>query len=556
MEKHWFVQDRTEDDLLTQLLVNRGVIDRAAFLSPDYQQLHRPDLLKNLDQAIDRIEQAIAKNELIGIFGDYDHDGTPAAALLAEGITRCGGTIGLVYIPSRDEGYGLSDSAVDVMAKANIKLLITVDCGITNKPEIDREARLGLATIVIDHHHVQVDKFPDSATVINPKQAGDHYPFKELCACGLAFKVVQALGQATAKIDPGELKWFLDLVAIATVCDMVPLVDENRLLVHFGLLVLAKTKRIGLQELYRVAEIDPKTITPYTVGFGIGPRLNAPGRMAQASLAADLLMATDRQSAHQLAQQLNQYNHQRQAELAKTLAEAEERIVAEGLANKKIILVTGDDWPDGVVGLVAGRLMEKYHRPTFVLSNRTDGLAKGSARSIDGFHLVEALNLAEAYLVKYGGHAKAAGLTLEQGQLTSLYDKLIETADRLLTADHLAPRIMIDAKLRPAEASLKTVEKLTQLEPYGLGNPRPVFLLEQAKLDQVRLIGSGKHLKLSFILADQKSLDAVGFSLASRQAELQRGAEYDLVGGLEKNEWQGRLSLQFKLTDWRSAAKP
>ncbi len=556
--KRWIETPRTNENLLTQLLANRGITesaDRDIFLAPDFSQLYDPLRLLQMDKLVSRLQEAIEKQEPIAIFGDYDHDGTPAAALLSEGITRCGGLVQTVYIPSREEGYSISKTIVDLLADQKNKLLILVDCGITNKPELDYAKEKGIDSIVIDHHVVQDDKFPNNSIVVNPKQNGDTYPFKELCGCGLAFKVITALAQATKKISADQLKWFLDLVAISTVCDMVPLIDENRILVHYGMIVLSKTKRLGLQKLYAAAAIDSTTISTYTIGFGIGPRLNAPGRMERASIAYQLLVTEDQTEAEQLAQRLEALNRQRQEELDRVMKAADASVVDNKLNDKKVILVSGDGWSDGVVGLVAGRITEKYSRPSLVLSRREDGLAKGSARSIDGFHLVDALHEASQYLVKYGGHAKAAGLTLAQDQLETLYDKLIEIAEEKLQEDDLKPKLVIDAQLTDSEVSLETVGQLAKLEPHGLGNPRPLFRINNCRIVRNRTMGhDGKHLKLSLELANGQSFDGVGFSLGSRREEATEGEQIDIVGMLDRNEWQGRVSLQFKLLDWRPSA--
>ncbi len=551
MAKIWQIKPRTESDLITELLKQRGVIDQPAFLRPDYRTLHDPWQMKMMKPAIQRLVKAIAEQEPIGIFGDYDHDGTPGAALLSDGISRCGGQIKAVYIPTREEGYSISQTTVDHLHQQGVSLLVMVDCGITNKPEVDYAKSLGIDCLVIDHHIVQEDKYPDQAIVINPKQKGDKYPFKELCGCGLAFKVIQALGQETGKIGPGQLKWYLDLVAISTLCDMVPLVDENRILVYYGLVVLRQTRRLGLQKLLEVAAIDKEAVSTYTVGFGIGPRLNAPGRMEKASIAYDLLLADDPEQATTLAQKLNRLNQQRQAELDRVLKEAEAAVIQSKLNDNKVILVAGDGWADGVVGLVAGRLTEKYGRPTLVLSKREDGLAKGSARSIEGFHLVKVLQECGKRLVKYGGHARAAGLTLEQAELENFYDQLTEIADRQLTEDTLRPTVRVDAIIQEKELTLKTVASLHQLEPHGFGNPRPILMIERAEVVGQRLLGAEKrHVKWN-LQAGAKAVEAIGFNLAATLEGSLIGQKIDLVGSLEINEWQGRRNLQFKCLDWR-----
>ena len=556
MTKRWIITPRTHDDLIDQVIANRGVADRESFLRPDYQSLHDPSGLKNMSSAVDRLVKAIDSHEQIAVFGDYDHDGTPAAALLSEGIERCGGTVATVYIPTREEGYSISLAVVDQFAKTGISLMLLVDCGITNKPEVDYAKTKGIETIVIDHHVVQADKFPSAAIVVNPKQAGDTYPFKELCGCGLAFKVIQMLGRKTKKLSDDDMKWFLDLVAISTICDMVPLVDENRILVHYGLIVLQKTKRLGLRKLYEAASIDPATISTYTAGFLIGPRLNAPGRMERASIAYDLLVAKTDEEAAELALRLNELNIRRQDELATVLKDAESRVKAAKLHEKKVILVSGDGWPDGVVGLVAGRLTEKYGRPAIVLVGREDGLAKGSARSIDGFHLVESLKACEEYLVKYGGHAKAAGLTLAKEHLELLYDKLIEVADAHLSEEHLKPKITIDSQLRHEEVTLELARSLLLLEPHGLGNAKPIFLVDDLEVVEARAIGQQKnHLKLQFKLSNGVYIDGIAFNMASRIAECPAGTRLDVAGFLDINSWQNRDSVQLKLLDWRFPEK-
>lgn len=548
----WQIAPTLESDLLLQLLLQRGIDNPDEFLNPNYSQLHAPAGLLHIGEMVDRLVKAIESQEPIGIFGDYDHDGTPAAALLTEGIRACGGQVAKTYIPTRDEGYSISKTTVDLFAKEKISLIILVDCGITNKPELDYAAELGIDSLVIDHHVVQADKYPDKSIVVNPKQAGDQYPFKELCACGLAFKVIQALGKKTGKISADQMKWYLDLVVISTICDMVPMIGENRVLAHFGLIVLQKTRRLGLQKLFEAAAIDLSAITAYTVGFGIGPRLNAAGRMEKASIAYDLLTCHDPVEATRLAGHLNQLNMDRQQELTRVFEAADAQIEAKQLHKNKVIVVADDDWSDGVVGLVAGRLMDKYNRPTIVLAGHKAGFWKGSARSIGEFHLVDALQICEPYLVKYGGHAKAAGLTLAKEHLEQLYDKLMDTAQELLTDEDLEPKLRIDATLAAADLTLQTVKRLAKLEPHGLSNPRPTFLLPKVEIVEARPIGAtGKHLKLKLLIEGKLVLEAVAFSLAERAAEVEPGTVVDLAGSLDENEWQGHSILQFKVVDWR-----
>lgn len=557
LNRRWILPNILNLGLIDQLLQSRGIVDQSNFLNPEYSQLHPPTKLKNIQVAIDRIKLAIQNQEAIGIFGDYDHDGTPAAALLTEGIVECGGKIAETYIPSRAEGYSITEKVIDFLANRKISLLILVDCGVTNKTELDYALSLGIDSIVIDHHVVQIEKFPNQSIVVNPKQADDEYPFKELCACALAFKVIQLLGEQTGKISTNQLKWYLDLVAISTICDMVPLIDENRILVHFGLKVLQKTRRLGLKELFKVAAIDPLTISTYTVGFGIGPRLNAAGRMAKASLAYDLLVSKDEVKAINLAAELNRLNTDRQAELINVTDQAIAQIEANNLAENKIIIVADQDWSDGIVGLVAGRLMEKFHRPTIVLGGLGSDQWKGSARSFGGFHLVEALKKCEKLLIKYGGHAKAAGLTLKKENLSLLFDQLSTQADQLLTAEDLELTLKIEAIIGVDDLNLAIISQFEQFEPFGLGNPRPILMLPSVTVLEMRTIGSLKnHLKFTVLVTDKLKLEAIAFNQANHAGEIVIGQKIDLAGMIDRHTWQGSESVQFKIIAWRDTPFP
>lgn len=564
MNKRWLFASQKSNDLIEQVLTNRGIQkeDRDMFLSPNYDRDRAdPMLFKGMKTAAFKILKAVDQHQTIGIFADYDADGIPAAAIVYQTIRflsqhRTGQLVSpLVYIPSREEGYGLNKKGIDRLKHQGASMLITLDLGVKSKQEIDYARGQGLDCIVVDHHLIGND-WPKNAVIINPKQPGDRYPFKDFSAGGLAWKLAEALLQNIDHREKsqsgGFLKWLLDLAAISTICDMVPLVGENRLIASYGILVLRKSRRVGLQSMYETARIKPETIDPYHVGFLIGPRINAPGRMDHASPAFYCLVSDDQAEAQKLARDLNEINHERQMELQRVLAEAKEQVIKDKLHEKKVILVVGENWPSGIVGLVAGHLMEEFARPTIVLS-KEEKYARGSARSIEAFHIVEAFDHASRLLTKYGGHAKAAGLTVENEHLSDLYDSLLEYAEQKLGDEDLVPTITIDAKVEPNEVSLTLLEQLIQLEPHGIGNPRPVFLIEKLQVDQVRQVGKeGSHVKLSLSqLGSSIILPAVYFNGSHRLNELKIGQTIDCVVTLHENHWNGQRRVDCHIVDFK-----
>lgn len=583
----WVVKEKKSDDLAEQLLANRGIENRESFLNPDFQRdLLNPFLLSDMEKAVIRLIQAIEREETVGIFADYDHDGTPGAAILYLFLKKIGHKKIAVYIPSREEGYGLNEKGIDYFKNNGVSLMITVDLGIAGKEGVEYAKGLGIETIITDHHEIQKDLFPSSAlAVINPKYEQENfapYLFKGLCGAAIAWKLAWATAeklekekdyQAKIRLELSAqipnlkifLKWQLDLVAIATVCDMVPLVGENRIFAKFGLMVLQKEKNLGLKKLYEVAAINLKKIDAYTLGFQIGPRLNAPGRLAhnlgknhgqsEANLAFNLLVTEDENEVLDLAVKLNRYNYERQQELEKILNEAIGKVRDKKLDKKKIIVVSGDGWPVGIVGLVAGKLKEIYSRPVIALGSHGE-IAQGSGRSIDSFHLVEAFEHCQEYLTKYGGHAKAAGLTLELKHLEDLYDRLSQLAETQIKDEDLEPKIEIDAEITPDKISWDLVALLEKFEPFGIGNPRPIFLLSNMEIRNTRMLGAdGKHLKLE-IGSGNKIFDAIGFDKAADFSDLKIGQKIDLACNIERNVFNGNHSIQLKILDLKISPNP
>jgi single-stranded-DNA-specific exonuclease len=557
LAKRWVVLPKKSDDLVTQLLINRGIDpkDKEKFLNPDYSRdLFDPYRLPDMEKAVKRFVAAIKNKETIGIYGDYDHDGTPAAALLFDLVSFFEGCA-KVFIPSREEGYGLHTEAIKDLAKNKVSLLITVDCGIRNAEEVKLANDLGMDVLILDHHETP-KKMPPALAVVDPKRPDSKYPVSDLSACGLAWKFAQALtarlSEISKKVSKEEyekfLKWELDLVAIATVADVIPLTSENRVMVKFGMITLAKTRRPGLRALYEVAALPLERMGTYAINFIIAPRINAPGRMDHANQSFYLLTTQDSEEARKLAAALDRINKERQRLLDRVMREARAAVSKGKLHEKKVILIAGERWPHGVVGLVAGKLAEEFARPVIVFE-KGKIRSRGSARSIDSFHIVEALDHVSDVLLKHGGHAKAAGLTLETKHLETLYDRLLELAETKISDSDLQPTLSIDAELSPSEVTDSLYETLQKFEPHGFGNSRPHFLGKEVQVQDMRNVGvNGRHLKLK---VDGKG--AIAFDLAERAAGIVPGDLIDVVYSIDRDEWNGRSRLQLKVLDLKKS---
>lgn len=550
--KRWVIGERDREDILEQILINRKIDaeEREVFLNPDYKKgLHDPFLMKGVKEAVERLVEAINNKEKIGVFGDYDADGIPATALVSEILEKHGLEV-LTFIPKRSEGYGLNHRGIDWFAENNVKILVTVDLGITAKEEVKYAKEKGLEVIVTDHHEPIKELLPEVLALIDPKQKDCSYPFKELSGTAVAFKLMMALCCKTKRLNDNDLKWYLDLVGISTFCDVVPLVDENRVLAKYGLIVLQKTRRVGLTAMYKAAKIDPKTINPYTVGFVIGPRLNAPGRMGDCSDSLKLLMTKDMVLAEEVAGKLEKANVTRQNMLKRAMAEADDMVEEKGLYKNKIILVSGNDWSEGIVGLVAGRLTEKYARPTLVIGWQ-EGVGIGSARSIDNLSMVETLNKCKKYLVKHGGHAKAAGLTIKKEDLEKFYEQLLIIGNEELKEEDLVGKISCEMEIGFSEIDWELVEKLDKMEPYGLGNPKPVFYTKNVQCVEKKKLGkNGEHLRMT--LSDgENTWPAIAFGLGEREDFSMADNVIEMVYTMEKDTFRGGKNLQLKVVDFR-----
>ncbi|MBI4237658.1 MAG: single-stranded-DNA-specific exonuclease RecJ [Deltaproteobacteria bacterium] len=544
--------------ITAQVLIHRGIADPATaerFLHPRLSDLHDPFLLPDMERATDRIIRALATNERITVFGDYDVDGTAATALLLRFFRAIGHDIEF-YIPDRNtEGYGLSVTAVNQLADLGTTLILTVDNGTTAHVALEQARARGVDVIVTDHHEPGEAHSTAAFAVINPKRANSQYPESVLCGAGVAFKLLTAL-RARLRDAPQlmngpepNLKQFLDLVAVATIADIVPLTGENRILCRFGFDQLKTHAGCGLHALMRQAGMLPSEVDTYRIAFGLAPRLNAAGRLAHARLAVELLATEDAARAATLAAELDRLNAERQAIEARILAECEARLAADpDLASRPCLVLADAAWPVGVIGIIAGRLAERYRVPTVLIGLGGD-IARGSARSIGEFPLLDALLETRDTLLTCGGHRAAAGLTLRPDQWTAFAKRFAGVAARHLLPTHRQRRITIDAQLDAAAITPTLTKELAQLHPFGPGNPEPLFTLHGTSVVQRRIVGKN-HLRLRLAGA-HSPLDAIGFSMGEHSHG--NGASLDVAFHLEFNTFQGRTSLQLRLRDLRPA---
>lgn len=541
--------------VVASLLEQRGYYeeeDHVRFLSPQYDRdLHDPFLFSQMERVVERIGSSIKRDEVIGIFGDYDADGVTSSVVMREAIQGIGGRV-VVYIPKKDtEGHGLNPRALDFFTAEGARLIMTLDCGMMNHAEIEEANMLGLDVIIIDHHHVP-EVLPSAYAIINPKLHGETYPFRDLCGAGTAFKVAQALFRRFAPDQEDQVKWLLDIVATGTVADVMPLVGENRVLVTYGLIVLSRTRRIGLQEMFRVGKMpfnSEKKPSARDIAFQIAPRINAASRMAHAMLAHDLLMESDVDQANELAIELENHNNARR-KLSTETAEQVSALVEAEYQDKKFIFAVGETYPFGIVGLIAGRIANTYRKPTCVLFRGTEE-SMGSFRSIPEFNIIEALEKCADLLVKFGGHAQAAGMTIRNEKLDAFYERFSSLVEDGLREVVTEPELWIDMRIRPTDIVPELVATLSRFAPFGEGNTEPVFALSDMRVKQARFVGSGnKHWKLVLESPDgMRSFEAIGFSLGERFPEIVEGDRLDIAFTLEENVWNGRSSIQLKLVD-------
>jgi len=530
-----------------RILAARGLDNKskAAFLLPDYSKLHDPFLLPDMHEAVDRIKLALKNNEKIAIYGDYDIDGLTATALMKESLECFGFKDIKVIIPNRFiEGYGLTEDVIESLSNEGVKLLLTVDCGSQSIKEIVAANKLGLDVVVTDHHNLG-EKLPPAIAVVNPKRADSKYPFRDIAGVGVAFKLVQALQTQLEGLPAGAEKWLLDLVALGTVCDVVELVDENRIYVYFGLKVLEKTKRPGLKALMAVAKIDPEKLNARSLGFGLGPRMNAAGRLETAQHALEMLLSRDTMEAYERAEYLDDLNISRRSDQAKILKSA--ILQADRMQDDPVLVVSSPDWNHGIVGIVASKLLEKYRKPAFVIHEMGEE-SKGSARSYGDFSAADALVFAKEAITKGGGHKLAAGVTLPTKNINDfrlLVNEFYKKQKLVNQPLLLLPKADTDANLD--ELGEELVGMIDQLEPFGSGNPQPILKTNKLTVVGVRKMGlDGQHLKLEVRDAFNNKIQLLAFG-APDTFFVEIGTEINAWYQLDINEWQGRRSVEGRL---------
>ncbi|MBN8656019.1 MAG: single-stranded-DNA-specific exonuclease RecJ [Anaerolineae bacterium] len=550
--------------LLRQVLFNRGFADDPSartYLRGEPNINTDPFQMTDMHTAVDRIQYAIKNNEPIAIYGDYDVDGVTATALLVEALKKHGANV-RGYIPNRfEEGYGLNNNALDELKADGVKLVITVDCGIRSPAEAAHAQTIGLDLIISDHHHPDEDNLPSALAVINPKRHGDAYPDKDLAGVGIAYKIAEALlsedrpstiDHGPSSVVNGQLLYsLLDLVALGTVADLAPLIGENRVLVKKGLKQMRQTTRQGLFSLAAVSDISLAKVNAGNIGFGLGPRLNAAGRLKEALAAFELLTTTDVFKAGELAQQLDMQNRERQRITRDMQTRAEEMVLNED-PDAYLFFAAAENFNSGVVGLAASRLTEKYYRPAIVAAKGEEE-TRGSCRSIPEFHITDALDQCADLLVRHGGHAAAAGFTVRNENLPELMARLKAIAEEKLSGTELKPTVTADAEVSLSEMRPDVYEKgLKYLEPTGYGNREASFVARNVKVKNSRVVGAdGKHLKMS--LEDEKGIahDAIGFRLGDWHKSMP--ARVDILFTFEPNEYNGRITYQLNLKDLKAS---
>ena len=557
MRKKWEIYEADEAEverlqkeynlnlLLAKILVNKGITEKEQirkFLEPTRKDFYDPFLMPDMEKAVERLLTAINKKERIIIYGDYDVDGITSITVLKSFLEERGMKVDS-YIPNRlEEGYGLNKEAVKKIADENYELMVTVDCGISCKEEIAYAKELGIETIVTDHHEVG-EELPEAIAVVDAKRKDSKYPFRELAGVGVVFKVIQAIGMKL-NLDEKEYLKYLDIVCIGTISDIVPLADENRVIAKLGLLLVKQTKNLGLKSI--LMSSGYKKIDSSTISFGVAPRINACGRMGDAKKALQLFLSKNINEIETLTNQLNAYNAKRQEIEKEIFEDAIVQIEEKHLEKNRTIVVAGTNWHHGVIGIVSSKITDIYFKPSILLCLE-DGIAKGSGRSIPGFDLYTALQSCNDKIEKFGGHSMAIGITMKPENISEFAKKFEERATKEHIEDIL-PIIPIDARINFEQVNRDMVQSLKQLEPFGEANKTPIFLFKNLKIDSIRTLSEGKHLKIT-LKSNNTVIDAIGFNLGELADEYIIGDKIDVAGALEINSYGGMDNLQINIKD-------
>ena len=531
--------------LLATILVNREITEKSQiekFLNPKRNDFYNPYEMPDMEKAIGRIIKAIENKEKIIIYGDYDVDGITSVTVLKSFLEERGIHVS-EYIPNRlEEGYGLNKKAVEYIAKQENQLMITVDCGISAIEEVEYANKLGIETIVTDHHEPG-EELPKAIAVVDTKRKDNNYPFRNLAGVGVVFKLIQAISQKL-NLEEKEYLKYLDIVCIGTISDIVPLVDENRVIVKLGLKLVEQTKNLGLKAILQASGYSK--IDSNTISFGVAPRINACGRMGHQEEALKLFLSKEIKEVQELTQKLNEYNRLRQETEKQIYNESIIQIEEKGLADRNTIVVMGKGWHHGVIGIVSSRITELYFKPSILLCEEDD-YGKGSGRSIPGFDLYEALTECKDTINKFGGHSMAVGINVKKEKFEEFKEKLEKIAKEKHT-EEIVPILKIDALVNLDEINKEMVESLKELEPFGEANKMPLFAFKNLKIDSIRALSEGKHLKLT-LKDDSNIVNAIGFNLGELSTEYKIGDKIDVVGNLEINSFNGVDNIQINMKD-------
>lgn len=566
MEKRWVIKEKGDENIVAQLAGEVGVSkalanlmvqrniktpeEARAFFEPDLSYLHDPFLMKDMNIAVERVSTAIKKNERILVYGDYDVDGTTAVAMMYSFLKEQYSNVEY-YIPDRyKEGYGVSFQGIDFAYQNNCKLLITLDCGIKSVEKVKYARTKGLDVIICDHHYPG-DVIPRATAVLDPKQASCNYPYKELSGCGVGFKLIHAFSRVHG-IPFGKIAGYLDLVAVSIASDIVPLTGENRVLAYYGLKQLNESPRTGLREIIREAEVC-RALTIEDVVFKLGPRINAAGRMETGSKAVELLISNDARLATGISKEINNFNIERR-NVDRTITTEAMRMISEDqrTVNARTTVLFNPSWKKGVIGIVASRLIETYYRPTVILTE-SNGFATGSARSVQGYDLYQAIEACSDLLESFGGHMFAAGLTLKKENIRPFMERFEQYVNSTITEDQLVPRIFVDSELSFAEINEDFFNFLNRFQPFGPENMSPVFVSRNVQdTGTGRMVGSsGEHLRLELYQdsLQSKILPAIAFSQANHFEHIRGGHPFDICYSVEMNEFRGNRNLQLNIKD-------
>ena len=536
--------------ILAQLLINRGtkeVLSARKFLKGDLKDLRDPYIFQDMEKAVDKILRAVDNNERILIYGDYDVDGITSVALLFSILREFTNNL-YYYIPNRfQEGYGLNEEAIDIAFKNNFKLIITVDCGISSIHEIEKASNYGIDVIVTDHHQPQKD-LPSAIAIINPK-CDKNYPFKELAGVGVGFKMAQAL-YLKLKKNQDDLWNLLDYVALGSIADSVPFIDENRILIKYGLRALNQTKKEGLKALIMESGVDYGNLGTKEVNFALAPRINAAGRLDDPKLALELVLTDSEYKAKHLSQKLSEINKHRREIGDNILREARKFASVQAKEeDNKVLVLESENWNQGVIGIIASRLVDEFNRPAIIISKK-DGVAKGSGRSIKGFHLYKVLESCQDILINFGGHELAAGITIESNKIPEFKSRINGISQNFIKEDDLSPELKIDAQILLSDINFGLVKDISVLEPFGIGNSQPVFCSYKNIISDWRLVGGRKeHLKIK-IKEENRTLEGIGFKLSKIGKQIfSENKVVDLAFNIELNKWNGTENLQLNIKD-------